>query len=127
MGVCSAGMSFRDILRDLVEGVDGGVAALIMGLDGIAIDRYSKETSMLDVETVGMEFSVIITQIRKAAEMLEAGKAEEIVVQSENMITVIRLLNQECFVALTLGAQGLVGKAKYLLRTAAPKLLEMLG
>ena len=48
--------------------------------------------------------------------MLDAGSAREVAVQAENMTTVIRLLNDEYFVAMALSPTGNVGKARYLLR-----------
>jgi hypothetical protein len=38
----------------------------------------------------------------------------------------MRLLNEEYFVAVAMRPQGNLGKARYLLRTQAPKLLENL-
>ena len=117
---------FREVLQDCVDRTEGGVAGLLMGFDGIPVEHYVREgarsQSPVDVETVGMEFSVILKDIRKAAEMLEAGGATEIAIQAERMTTVIRVLNDEYFVAMTLSPSGNYGKARFLLRTASNKL-----
>ncbi len=115
---------FKDVLRDVVERTDGGVAGLLMGFDGIPVENYVKGDLAVDVETVGMEYSVILTQIIKAAKMLEAGEAREVSIQAENLTTVIRLLNKEYFVALTMTPKGNFGKGRFLLRTLTPKLLD---
>lgn len=120
---------FREVLQDCVDRTEGGVAGLLMGFDGIPVDHYVKDSANepVDVETVGMEFSVILKDIKKAAEMLEAGGAREISVQAERMITVIRVLNDEYFVAMTLRPDGNYGKARFLLRTAGSKLVSELS
>jgi predicted regulator of Ras-like GTPase activity (Roadblock/LC7/MglB family) len=59
--------------------------------------------------------------------MLDLGSAHEVAVQADNMTTVIRLLNDEYFVAMALQPAGNFGKARYLLRIAAPGLLEKLS
>ena len=118
---------FRDVLREVVESTEGGVAGLLMGYDGIPVEQYVKDDAAVNVESIGMEYSVILTQIRKAAQMLDAGSAREVSIQAERMTTVIRLLNDDYFVAVTLGPQGNHGKARYLLRTNASKFLESLG
>lgn len=120
---------FREVLRDVVERTEGAVAGLLMGFDGIAVDQYVREsvTEPVDVETVGMEFSVILNSIRKAAILLEAGAAQEISIQAEKMTTVMRVLNEEYFVAVTLLPYGNYGKARFLLRTASSKLLSELS
>ncbi len=119
---------FREVLQEVVERTEGGVAGLLMGFDGIPVDHYVRDDSsgITDVETVGMEFSVILKDIRKAAELLEAGGATEVAVQAEHMTTVMRLLNEEYFVAVTLEPTGNYGKARFLLRTAGSKLLSEL-
>lgn len=114
---------FKDVLRDVVHQTDGGIAALLMGYDGIAVDKYVREDSSLDVDTIGMEYSVILSQIRKAAEMLEAGNAREVAIQAEKLTTIIRLLNDEYFVAVAIKPDGNFGKARFLLRTSATRLL----
>ncbi|MCB9610893.1 MAG: hypothetical protein H6722_00355 [Sandaracinus sp.] len=115
---------FREILQEVVENTDGGVAGLLMGFDGIPVDQYVRDDAAIDVETVGMEYSVILKSIRQAAELLEAGTAREVAIKAERMITVIRLLNDEYFVAITLKPSGNLGKARFLLRTRSQKLLS---
>jgi predicted regulator of Ras-like GTPase activity (Roadblock/LC7/MglB family) len=115
---------FKNVLREVVERTDGGIAGLVMGYDGIPVENYVKGDLQVDVETVGMEYSVILSQIMKAAKMLEAGEAREVSIQAENVTTVIRLLNKEYFVALTMEPDGNFGKARFLLRTLTPKLLD---
>ena len=81
----------------------------------------------MNVETVGSEYSVVLGQIKQAATMLDLGATQEVAVQAENMITVIRLLNDEYFVAMALSPSGSMGRARYLLRVQATKLLERLS
>ncbi len=117
---------FKEILKDLVDRTDGGVAGLLMASDGIAIDQYSKGDGPFDIESVGMEYSVVIKGIQRAAEMLDTGATSEISVKTERLTTVIRMLSDEYFVALTVAPGGNVGKARFLLRSSAPKLIENL-
>jgi predicted regulator of Ras-like GTPase activity (Roadblock/LC7/MglB family) len=117
---------FQDILREVVENTDGAVAAILMGFDGITVDSYVGSATGVDMETVGSEYSQVLTQIKQAAQMLEMGNAREVAVQAESMTTLMRLLNDEYFVALALQPTGNLGKARYLLRTQSSKLLENL-
>lgn len=119
---------FKDVLQEIVDGTEGGVASLLMGFDGIPVDQYvTDDEAASDVETVGMEYSVILKEIRKAADMLEAGAAREVAVKAERMTTVIRLLSDEYFVAITLKPEGNLGKARFLLRTRTDKLVQELS
>lgn len=118
---------FREVLSDVVERTEGGLAALVMGLDGIAVESYVRDDQPLEVETVGMEFSVILKDICKATELVDAGVAREVTIQGEKLTTVIRLINNDYFVAVALRPDGNYGKARYLLRTGASKLAAELG
>ncbi len=115
---------FKESLQKVVENVEGGVASLVMGFDGIAVDAYSKATNgpPLDMNTVGMEFSFILTQVRKAAEILEVGALQELTLKSEKLIMIMKVLTPEYFLALAMGPEGNFGKGRYLLRIIAPKL-----
>ncbi len=115
---------FKQVLREVVERTDGAIAGLVMGFDGIPVENYVKADGVFDIETVGMELSFILTQIMKAAEMLDAGTAKEVSIQAEGMTTIIRLLNSQYFAALTLRPTGNFGKGRFLLRTLTPKLLD---
>lgn len=117
---------FKEMLQNLVERTDGGVAGLLMASDGIAIDQYSKVEGPFDVESVGMEYSVVLKGVQRAAEMLDTGPTAEVSVKTERLTTVVRMLSDEYFVALTLEPGGNVGKARYLLRVSAPELIENL-
>jgi predicted regulator of Ras-like GTPase activity (Roadblock/LC7/MglB family) len=117
---------FKEAIRDVVEGTDGGIAGILMDFEGIAVDSYVKGDS-LDINAVGAEYSVILKSILRATESLEAGGAREIAIQSDKVTTLIRILTDEYFLALTLTPDGNFGKGRYLMRTAAPKLIEQLS
>ena len=117
-------MDFNEVVTDLVESVTGGVAALIMANDGIAIAEYVKPGQSLDIQTMGVEYTSILNEIKKASEALQAGKLEELTVCSESLTLIVRVITDEYFVAVVLNSKGNYGKGRYLIRLAAPKLVE---
>ncbi len=117
---------FKEALREVVDGTDGGVAGLLMGYDGIPVDSFTRDDAELDVQTVGMELSGALKEIRRASEQLDAGGAREVAIQAEKLLTIVRMLNNEYFVALAMKPDGNYGKGRFLLRLAAPKLLAAL-
>src|SRR5689334_6899660 len=105
---------FQENLKRLVDDTEGGVAGLLMGFDGIAVDSYVKPNDTLDIQTVGMEFSFILIQVRKAAEMLEVGAVQEIAIRTQAVTILIRVLSTEYFTALAIRPDGNFGKGRYL-------------
>ncbi len=117
---------FTEILKKVVDHVDGGIGGVVMGLDGIPVESYMRQAEQLDINTIGMEFSFILGQVKKAAESLQVGACEELAVRAERLMLVVRMLDQRYFLAVALSPEGNFGKARYLLRLAAPKLTEQL-
>ena len=116
---------FRESLQKLVERVDGGVAGILMGFDGISVEAYTRPDPVgerTDIQTVGMELAHVIGQIRRAAELLEIGGLGEVVVRAEHLTVLVRSLNDEYFLAIALAPTGNFGKARYALRVLAPKI-----
>jgi len=115
-------VSFRSILRELVENCSGGVGAILMSSDGIPIDEYVAadrvpEGPLRDeFGTAGVEFGRILEEIRKAADALSAGALEETVVSLANMVLVFRPVDEEIFLAVVVLPEGNLGKARYLAR-----------
>jgi predicted regulator of Ras-like GTPase activity (Roadblock/LC7/MglB family) len=118
---------FRDMLRDIVDKTEGGVAGLVMDSEGIALDTYSRDGAPFDITTVGVEFGVVLGSIKRAAESLDAGRTHEVAIGTEKMIALIRTLGEAYFLAIAIRPDGNLGKGRFLMRAAVPKLLEELG
>jgi predicted regulator of Ras-like GTPase activity (Roadblock/LC7/MglB family) len=69
----------------------------------------------------------LIKAIMRANEMLDAGTTREICFSTDKLVTLIRVLNENYFMTLTLTPGGNRGKGRYLMRTAAPSLVRELG
>ncbi len=117
---------FKEALRDVVEHTPGGRASLLMGFDGIAVESHVREGADVDIETVGMELSVVLKGMAHAVDAVKAGAAREVAVQAEKLTLLVRILNEDYFLALALAPDGNYGKARFLLRLATPKILSSL-
>ncbi|CAG1065275.1 hypothetical protein BAC1_00854 [uncultured bacterium] len=111
-------MSFHDFLKELVEGVDGGLAATLMGMDGIAVEQYIKSDGC-DVETVGVEYGKVIEEIKNASSLLNLGTVEEVMVATATSDLLLRMSTPDYYIAFVLGHNSNIGKARYLARKAA--------
>jgi predicted regulator of Ras-like GTPase activity (Roadblock/LC7/MglB family) len=120
---------FQSLLKEVIDGVDGSLATLVMDFQGIEVDRYARPNASVDfdISIIGAEFSVVLKSIQRAAQMLEAGEPAEVTIHAEKVTTLIRVVNDTYFVALTLTPDGNLGKARYMLRTRVPTLLKELS
>jgi predicted regulator of Ras-like GTPase activity (Roadblock/LC7/MglB family) len=117
---------FAELLRKVVDNVDGALAAVIMGLDGIPVETYVKQSDRVDVNTVAMEFSFILGQVRKAGDSLQVGSLEELCIRAQRLVLICRMVSPQYFVAIAVAPDGNFGKARYLARLSAPQLAAQL-
>ncbi|MBE7452284.1 MAG: roadblock/LC7 domain-containing protein [Kofleriaceae bacterium] len=117
---------FAETLKKVCDNVDGGLGAIIMGLDGIAVETYVRQADRVDINTVAMEFSFILSQVRKASESLDVGTFEELTVKAERLVLCARMLSPQYFLAVALAPEGNFGKCRYLMRLATPTLTAQL-
>lgn len=119
---------FKELLQKIIENCEGAAAGCVMGFDGIAVDVLTAPAAPgdVDVQTLGMEFSFVLTQIRKAAEVLEIGGLDEVVIRSEKLTFVVRMLSPEYFVGLVVLPTGNLGKGRFLVRKTVPELRAQL-
>lgn len=115
---------FQNVLKEVVENTEGGLASLLMDFEGIAVESYAKPEAAFDITTIGAEFSVVVKSIQRASEMLEAGETAEVAIQTEKVTTLIRVVNATYFVAFSMRPDANLGKARYMLRTRVPTLLK---
>jgi predicted regulator of Ras-like GTPase activity (Roadblock/LC7/MglB family) len=116
---------FRENIRKLVDKLDGGVAAVLMGFDGITVDSFAKtgyDGALPDIQTLSMEFAHLIAQARRTLQSLDAGALEEFTLRTDTLTLAVRVLTQEYFLACAVLPTGNVGKARYLMRLSAPAL-----
>lgn len=118
---------FSNILQRIVEETGGGIGAVLMGYDGIAIDQFFSSDEEIDLHMVVVEYSNVLKEIRKTAEILSLGEMEEISIRTDRFIIVIRMLNAEYFVALVISRDGNFGKGRYLMTREGFNLIKALN
>lgn len=114
-------MSFASILREIVDECGGGLAAALMGADGIPIEQVeaSGETDRTlgdELDVLGVEFGRILDEMRKASDSVDGGGLEEVSVRLANFWVLMRVVDEETFLVLALEPNGNAGKARFLMR-----------
>ncbi|MDH3393922.1 MAG: hypothetical protein OEL66_07940 [Desulfobulbaceae bacterium] len=118
---------FNKILQRIVEETGGGIGAVLMGYDGISIDQFFTPDEDIDLHMVVVEYSNVLKEIRKTAEILSLGEMEEISIRTDRLIILIRILNNDYFVALIINRDGNFGKGRYLITREGFNLIEALS
>ena len=120
-------MSFLPHLEAIISQVEGAIACSVMGFDGIAVETHQSkaggdQAAQLELTNAWVEYANLLQQAKNVAEGLKTGAVAELSVNSEKVITLMRLVNNEYFLVLGLKPDGNYGKARYVMRITAPKL-----
>jgi predicted regulator of Ras-like GTPase activity (Roadblock/LC7/MglB family) len=115
-------MSFLTHLETVVNQVDGAIACSVMGYDGIAVETHQKDdASDLELQNAWVEYANLLTQLKNATEVLKTGSVTEVSINSERVLTLMRMISPEYFLILALKPEGNYGKGRYVLRITVPK------
>lgn len=114
-------MSFLSHLEAVVKEVDGALACSVMGFDGIAVETHQLSGAPEDLSSTWVEYANVLSQVKNVAEALKTGEVAELAINSEKLLTLMRLVSPDYFLVLAMKPEGNYGKGRYALRLAAPK------
>ena len=110
---------FKHALQQIVNSVDGSLGALIMGADGLSVEKFfTDEGNAANLDTAAAEFTSLVRTAMKSGNDLNLGDLNEMVVALDKVTFLMRLFNRDYFVCLALKAEGNLGRARYELRKA---------
>src|SRR5215468_318158 len=98
-------MVFGELLKQIIGKVEGAVGAMIMGLDGIAIEQQilEPEVNEAKLSMVAAAYATLLRNSMRTSADVGVGPLQEMSVISENMTLVIKLINPEYFLMVALG------------------------
>ena len=116
---------FKELLESIVESTEGSLGALIMGLDGIAVEKVIGEAgNEANLDVAAAEFTSLVRSAQKSGHDIGLGKLKELTVALESATVMMRLLSRDYFVVLALRPEGNLGRGRYELRKAELQLTK---
>ena len=110
-------MGFTDTLADVLERVEGCAAVIILGIDGIPIERQVADLDPgLDIELIATEFTTLVRRSMRTASDTELGDLREMIFATDLMTFLLRPITADYFLLLALNPGANVGRARYELR-----------
>lgn len=112
-------MDFADTLGTIANRIEGCAAVMILGIDGIPIERHVQHMdASLDVEMIATEFTTLVRRSMRTAADTELGELREMLLATDSMTFLLRPITSEYFLLLALNPGGNVGRARFELRKA---------
>jgi len=112
-------MGFLDSLTAITDRIEGCAAVVILGIDGIPIERQVRNLHpSFDIEVVATEFTSLVRRSMRTAEDTGLGELREMVFVTEALTFLLRPITPEYFLLLALNPGASVGRARFELRKA---------
>jgi predicted regulator of Ras-like GTPase activity (Roadblock/LC7/MglB family) len=108
---------FSELLDSIVNKVEGSLAAVIMGMDGIAIEKRVLDEN-INVESLAAEYTSALRLSSSSAQEVGLGMLEEYILSTPNRIVIIRMITADYFLLLLLAREGNIGRARFELKKA---------
>jgi predicted regulator of Ras-like GTPase activity (Roadblock/LC7/MglB family) len=112
-------MGFLNTLTNVVDRIEGCSAVVILGIDGIPIERQVRDLDpTLDIDLIATEFTTLVRRSMRTASDTELGEMREMILVTDLMTFLLRPITTDYFLLLALNPGGNVGRARYELRKA---------
>ncbi|MFN2532989.1 MAG: hypothetical protein ABR555_17015 [Pyrinomonadaceae bacterium] len=116
---------FKQLLEAILERTEGSLGALIMGMDGIAVDKvFGEAGSEANLDVAAAEFTTLVRSSQRAGTDLGLEALRELVVSFTTATLVVRLLSRDYFVVLAITPEGNLGRGRFELRKAELQLAK---
>ena len=110
---------FKEVLQTALDHTEGCLGVLIMGTDGIIVEKVWKpEAAEANLDIAVAEYVSLLRNTSRANSEMGSGKLHEVTLSGESGIFILRFIGKEYFVALILSAEGNFGRGRYELRRA---------
>ncbi len=110
---------FKEPLEAIIERTDGSIGALIMGTDGISVEKVLRpEGRDANLDVAAAEFTSLVRNAQRTGGDTGLGQLRELVVNLDGMSIIMRLLSHEYFIVLALKPDGNIGRGRFELRKA---------
>jgi predicted regulator of Ras-like GTPase activity (Roadblock/LC7/MglB family) len=110
---------FKETLQTIVEKTDGGLGALIMGVDGLSVEKFFTEAgSAANLDVAAAELTSLIRNASRSGNDLSLGELRGLVIAYDEVTFIIRSFTKDYFAVLALSPEGNIGRGRYELRKA---------
>lgn len=110
---------FKKTLEEIIERTEGSLGALIMGIDGIAVEQVMPRAGQeANLDIAAAELTSLIKSTQVSGRNTGLGEVGEIVVSFAQANIIMRLLSNEYFLLLALSPDSNLGRGRFELRRA---------
>lgn len=108
---------FKEVLQEAQNRTAGCLGVLIMGTDGIPVERvWQPEAAEMNLDVAVAEYTSLIRNARRSNREMGLGNLNEAVFSGDSETFIIRFIGKEYFVVMIISPEGNFGRGRYELR-----------
>ena len=108
---------FLELLESIISKVEGTLGVVIIGMDGISIEKRLHDAS-INIESLAAEYTSLLRSSSSTTQGIGLWSLEEFIVITDQRIIVARMITPEYFLLLVLKKDGNLGRARFELKKA---------
>jgi predicted regulator of Ras-like GTPase activity (Roadblock/LC7/MglB family) len=108
---------FSELLESIINKVEGTLGAVVMGMDGISIEKRLPGAD-INIESLAAEFTSVLRSSSSTTQGIGLGLIEEFIVTTDQHIIAVKMITPEYFLLLLLRKDGNLGRARFELKKA---------
>ena len=110
---------FKETLQTIVEKTEGSIGALIMGADGLSVEKFFTDEGLAsNLDVAAAELTSLIRNAIRTGNDLALGELHELIVAHGTVTFLMRFLSRDYFAVLALKPEGNIGRGRYELKKA---------
>jgi predicted regulator of Ras-like GTPase activity (Roadblock/LC7/MglB family) len=110
---------FKEVLQEALNRTEGCQGALIMGTDGIPVEKvWQPGSSEANLDVAVAEYTSLVRNAQRANREMGFGNLNEVVFSSDSGIFVLRFIGTDYFIAMILSPDSNFGRGRFELRRA---------
>lgn len=110
---------FKEVLQGMVDRTEGCLGSLIMGTDGIAVEKvWQPAGTEANLDVAVAEYASLLRNARRTNSEMGLGKLKEFSLTSDTGIFILRFVSEDYFIAMVLSPEGNFGRGRFELRRA---------
>jgi len=117
---------FRGILEEVIKSVPGSLAGMIIGKDGIPLEKYQNDRFEYDAEIIGVEYTSIMSEVQRVISILHLEELKDVTISMKNFIVISHMISEEYYFLLIITPQTDVALSRYKIRIGSLKLREFI-
>jgi len=113
---------FTEVLEDVSSKLEGCIGLVVMGMDGIPIDRYIPEVppgATPNFDMLATESTTLLRSTRQASDEVSAGMLRELIFMTDQIVVLSVAITEEYVLFGAVKSGTNYGKARFLMKRAA--------